>query len=592
MAKIQSLRGVAGKETIYVDVDDEITSIIDKIQTSKGKVIALVLPKRAPVLQSIVNMKLLKRTAENADKNLALITSEAGLLPLAGAVGLHVASSPTSKPSVPAAPVDPGDEPEDVDEPLNITDGNADGTDGDTGAEEFDPSAAADKTVGELAATGGGKISADGIDESIDMTDDPGEEIGDKPIIALPKLKKNSKLRVPNFDSFRKKIALGVVGLIALVVAWIYAFIVLPSAAITIKTDSSTIKTNLNLVLDASAKTVDATTNVVPATTQSQEKTASQQAAATGQQNNGAKATGTVTIVNCTTDNSEVTISAGRSLTSGGHTYTLNNSIDLQDSAYTGGACSKPHNSHNTTTVGVTALKGGADYNADSGTSFTVSTSSSDGFSASEVKITGSTSGGTDEITKIVLQGDIDSATAKIAAADSSSIKQQLTSNLQSKGLLPVPSTFVAGDPKTTSSAKAGDAADSVTVTAVTAYTMLGVQKADLQKLVTDNVNGQIDKVRQVILDDGVANATFTQANPATATGANVAMEAKSIAGPQLDAAKLKTQLAGKKVGDVKAFIKKTPGVTDVDVKLSPFWVSIVPKNAEKVTIHIVKADD
>ena len=31
MSKIQSLKSVAGKETIYVDVDDEITGIIEKV---------------------------------------------------------------------------------------------------------------------------------------------------------------------------------------------------------------------------------------------------------------------------------------------------------------------------------------------------------------------------------------------------------------------------------------------------------------------------------------------------------------------------------------------------------------------------------
>ena len=56
------------KDTIYIDVDDEITAIIDKVITSKHKIVALVLPKRAVVLQSIVNMKLLKRTADEAKK--------------------------------------------------------------------------------------------------------------------------------------------------------------------------------------------------------------------------------------------------------------------------------------------------------------------------------------------------------------------------------------------------------------------------------------------------------------------------------------------------------------------------------------------
>jgi hypothetical protein len=92
------------KDVIYVDVDDEITSIIDKLENSGQKVVALVLPKRAASLQSIVNMKLLKRSADNAGKNLVLITSEQALLPLAGAAGLHVAKNLQSKPDIPAAP--------------------------------------------------------------------------------------------------------------------------------------------------------------------------------------------------------------------------------------------------------------------------------------------------------------------------------------------------------------------------------------------------------------------------------------------------------------------------------------------------------
>src|SRR4051812_30157979 len=92
------------KDTIYIDIDDEITGIIDKLKGSGGKVVALVLPKRAAVFQSIVNMKLLKRAADSAKKNVVLITSEAGLLPLAGVAGVHVAKSLTSKPEIPAAP--------------------------------------------------------------------------------------------------------------------------------------------------------------------------------------------------------------------------------------------------------------------------------------------------------------------------------------------------------------------------------------------------------------------------------------------------------------------------------------------------------
>jgi hypothetical protein len=119
---------------------------------------------------------------------------------------------------------------------------------------------------------------------------------------------------------------------------------------------------------------------------------------------------------------------------------------------------------------------------------------------------------------------------------------------------------------------------------------MLGVNKSDLQTLVDNNVNGQIDKSKQVILDDGVANAQFSEANQGTATNATVAVSVKSQAGPQIDAKSLKSQLVGMKSGDVQSFVKQTPGVTNVTVKYSPFWVNTIPKNINKVTVNIQKA--
>src|SRR6185503_16339729 len=76
----------------------------DKVENSEHKVVALVLPKRAASLQSIVNMKLLSRSADGSGKNVVLITSEKALMPLAGAAGLHVARNLQSRPEVPEGP--------------------------------------------------------------------------------------------------------------------------------------------------------------------------------------------------------------------------------------------------------------------------------------------------------------------------------------------------------------------------------------------------------------------------------------------------------------------------------------------------------
>ena len=50
----------AKKDTIYIEADDEITAVIDKVVNAKSEIVAVVLPKRAVVFQSVVNMRLLK----------------------------------------------------------------------------------------------------------------------------------------------------------------------------------------------------------------------------------------------------------------------------------------------------------------------------------------------------------------------------------------------------------------------------------------------------------------------------------------------------------------------------------------------------
>ena len=228
----------ADKETIYIDIDDEITGIIDKLKGSKGKIVALVLPKRAGVFQSIVNMKLLKRAADESKKHLVLITSEAGLLPLAGAAGVHVAKTLNSKPEIPLAPTANDDE-ESVDEDEDITD------DLDT-----------EKTVGELAGAGAAAtVGADGV-ETLELDDDDLPEDLDKPAPAAKsfkpkdgKGKKDKKLAIPNFERFRLLLIGGGILLVLLIIGLVFAMSVLPKATITIDTDASNVNTNANLAL-------------------------------------------------------------------------------------------------------------------------------------------------------------------------------------------------------------------------------------------------------------------------------------------------------------------------------------------------------
>ncbi len=565
--KIQSLGSTQAKETIYIDVDDEITAVIDKVVSSKAKIVALVLPKRATVMQSIVNMKLLKRTTEEAGKNIVLVTSEAGLLPLAGLVGMHIAATPTSKPGIPPAPDAVSDEPESVDEPLDVVDGTAQNDD-------FNPAAAAAVSVGALAAN---------EPESILMPDEPDED-GAEELAAEPAKpgKPDKKLKVPSFNKFRVGIVLSIVLVIAGITAWIFAAVVLPKASVAITTDSTTITSDLNLTLDTTAQTLDIENKIIPAVSQLVAKTYSEEAPATGQQNNGLRASGNVYFALKGCDEDTVSIPTGSGISANGNTYITQAPLTL-NRAIIGSKCNPTSaQSEWSGTVKVVAINGGVKFNVDTGTSFTVSASSNVTAKANET-----IAGGTDEITKVVAQADIDAATEKINTKDTTAVKAELEAALTAKGLMPVSSTFLAGDQQVTTSAKAGDKVESVKVTAKVPYTMLGIKQDDLKALVTANVKSQIDTKKQKITDDGVANAKFTQQNPGSPTNAVVAVKVRSTAGPELNAADLKTQVAGLKAGDIKALLDGAPGITDVQVAYSPVWVTKAPKDVKKITVTI-----
>lgn len=63
-------------QKFYIDADEEISSVIDRLNKSMAMDNYFVVPRRAAFLQSIVNLKLLKREAEKIGKNIVMITQD------------------------------------------------------------------------------------------------------------------------------------------------------------------------------------------------------------------------------------------------------------------------------------------------------------------------------------------------------------------------------------------------------------------------------------------------------------------------------------------------------------------------------------
>jgi hypothetical protein len=79
-------------QPIYVEVSDEITTVIERMKQANDLVVALVVPKGAILLQSIVNLKLAKKAAADANKEVILVTTDKIGRNLATQVGIAVYS--------------------------------------------------------------------------------------------------------------------------------------------------------------------------------------------------------------------------------------------------------------------------------------------------------------------------------------------------------------------------------------------------------------------------------------------------------------------------------------------------------------------
>lgn len=549
------------KDVIYIDVDDEITAVIEKVLNSSSNVVALVLPKRAATFQSIVNMKILKRSAASSKKSLVLITSESNLLPLAGAVGLHVAKTLQSKPAIPDAPAT-------SEAPVSAGDLEIDNPD-DKSAKQTSPPVSPiddDKPI------------------EIDNDDTPAKSAVAGGAVSGAKKSFNKKLKVPNFDKFRNRLGLGIALVVLLIVGWILAIVILPKAKITIKTDSTDVVASITVTASPSVQQLDKEDKIVPGLLKELKKSDTQKAPATGQKDTGTKATGTVTLSLNDCNQPAVTVPAGTTVSAGNLSFVTQTDANMQSVKFGNQCRNSDFKEVSTAKVKVTAQNAGDQYNLSS-RNYSVN-----GFS----NVSGSgtaMSGGTSKIVKVVSQQDIDNLRDKIIETLNQSATAEISDQLKDEGFFPISDTFVSKNPLVVPSPGADSESAEVTVNVSITYTMVGAEKDGLIELLEDDIKSKIDKDKQNILDNGIDNSTIKieSKNPNGLT--KFTLETTALAGVEQNESDIKKAVFGKKKKEVESILRERPGVEGVEVDYSPFWVYKVPSKESKINVQFEQQD-
>lgn len=79
----ENIKKVSKKKILFVQIDEEITRIFERIEKLPYAEVYLVVPKRSVLLQSVVNLKILKQKLAEIGKGVALITNDLNGMKLA-----------------------------------------------------------------------------------------------------------------------------------------------------------------------------------------------------------------------------------------------------------------------------------------------------------------------------------------------------------------------------------------------------------------------------------------------------------------------------------------------------------------------------
>ena len=569
------------KDVIYIEPEDDITDIITKIEKSKEKIVALVPPKKAGVFRSIVNIKLIAKAGATSEKKVVLVTVDPSIIKLAAATKLPVAKSLQSAPEIPE--LETKTEPEENQTIENLLeDEDIDEAEYERDTNDSDRSRRSDR----FHHKSGESDDDDDYDErnEDEETENEEDEKKDK------KEKKSGKKGNKAFDwikSHKKtSIFLGIfaLGLIGFLI-WALVFAPAVDIAVAIKTDSKNFSENVTFTKTATEENAEEGKFYLQE--KKLEETQEVNFEATGQKNQGDKATGDVVVYTYFDAKGTVSLNAGS-------VFTINNMSFVSNSSTSLTWDGKPSSCKNSddevesghfqclisTRIGVTAMNGGASYN--------IAASPSGWSTTANVRVYSdkAMTGGTDDIKTVVQQSDIEKAKSELTTAKEEENKKKLYESIGDEYYI-IESSFA----QSTSSAEATPGADQEVgnskpvLKATTTSTVYVIEKSKLEEFIAEKASLEDGQKIYETKDTYVEN--FTEGK-SSITGR---LKAQYYIGPKITETEVVEKIKGKGLGDAQREIRDFYGVSNVTINPSYPWVMTIPGDSNKVNIQFEVKD-
>ena len=628
-------------QTFYIDIDEEITSIVERLKKARANEVVMVVPKGALLIQSIVNLKILRKEADEHDIQLMMVTQDKLGKVLIEKAGIFVQQKMDNIADEEINIDEKGIKAEDfaresVNKGPQKNRLNKIGSENYFGAEvasegnvvktsekNEDEKAEQERLINrELVAGLGNNLKRRSSQAHLDIsTKNTANSMisnreslkSDSQLRAENKIERNEKVedffyQSNNFEDETNKtkkkrkeklqnynlsgkdhkwfLAFGIVAI--LVVAGILAYLFLPKATLTVSVNAKTESIDSSVVGNTGVSEINFDEEIIPAREITADASVTEKFDATGNKSlSNQKARGKITIYNEFSTSPQPLVATTRFLSSDGKLFRLIDGVTIPGMESENGEM-KP----GTVEAEVIADEAGEDFNIGPD-KFTIPGFQNSGadkyakfYAKSENAMTGGGSG--NQTANSVTDADIASAKDKVATKLEEEIKNKLN-EAAGEGAIILDDAISRDEPVYKLSNSSGDVADSFEITIETKAKAIVVNKQDLDSVIAKMMEKAKDGV--ISIDDNSIKLDFGKANVDFDAGTiDIKFHAEGNVVPNLDLEAIKKEILGKNNDELSAYLSTFSDIKEADVEYWPSFINgRIPSSASRVQIILDK---
>lgn len=600
-------------KTIYIEQNEEVTSVIDQVKSIKDKEIVLVIPKKAAIVQSALNLKILKRQLDKLKKESVIITSDKLGKNLASKAGFVVKQKIENSNSLNIKDEEADDKQESGEVAPKKTSEDKD--------REVKPPSRNLKMI-DIIKKGADDTFSNAINISENANDSEGkqdlsksnkklekDEIGSDDVFALMELK-NKKLFKKNTEkhylgseltssknntepmgdlvknkkvvilpSFGKKLFIAIF-LITILVAGVVLFLVLPTAAITITPKSELIAEEAVFVIDGAIEQVDAGQLKIPGKLVEASKEITKEFKATGKKKITQKATGVITVYNDWDSKGQPLVATTRFISEDEKLFR-----STEDVVVPGFQRSEGEDVSGTVKVAIVADEPGEEWNIGParfsipGLKGTVKYEKIYGVS------TESMSGGKIGEVTVVSESDFENAKNSFEQNINEELLTEIKNQSNGKTKI-IDSTIFIEKEDFVSSKKLSEEADNFSLTLKLAGSAMTFDEEQVSNLIKEIMKEQIPVEKYLLV--GEPTITYGEADfSPKQEEMSLKVHFESLVTSKIKKDDILKNIKGKNIEELQDYFSNIEEIKNVDINFRPFWVKHVPSLEDKVNIDI-----